>query len=193
VWFKILFDELGLPISHVTSIYGDSQGAIFNSQNPVTQKGIKHIEIRYHYICEQIEKGTVKIYAINTAVLIISTADMFTKNLGPILFLKHQNLKGLRIGNEQVCALACSAWKSGPVQPFARTETETSFPFLKYSKNRTGTGIDRSTAVLCSLLQLKDQFVTSPRPVLWVVVDKVTIFKYISRGFGKQNPGPVPG
>jgi len=31
-------------------IYGDSHGAIFNAQNPVTQKGIKHIEIRYHYI-----------------------------------------------------------------------------------------------------------------------------------------------
>jgi len=37
-------------------IYGDSHGAIFNTQNPVMQKGIKHIEIHYHYIWEQIKK-----------------------------------------------------------------------------------------------------------------------------------------
>jgi len=42
-WYKILFKELGLPISHVP-LYGDSQGVIFNAQNPVTQKGIKHVE-----------------------------------------------------------------------------------------------------------------------------------------------------
>jgi len=90
-WYKILFEELGKPIDHVP-LYGDSRGAIFNSQNPVTQKGIKHIEIRYHYIREQIEKGTVKMYAIPTTE---NTADMFTKNLGPILFLKHREALGL--------------------------------------------------------------------------------------------------
>ena len=90
-WYKILFEELGKPIPHVP-LYGDSRGAIFNSQNPVTQKGIKHIEIRYHYIREQIEKGTVKVYAISTAD---NTADIFTKNLGPILFLKHRQALGL--------------------------------------------------------------------------------------------------
>jgi len=73
-------------------IYGDSHGAIFNAQNPVMQKGIKHIEIRYHYIREQIEKGEVKVFAVPTTENI---ADMFTKNLGPTLFLKHR--KQLRI------------------------------------------------------------------------------------------------
>jgi len=90
-WYKILFEELGKPFDHIP-LYGDSRGAIFNSQKPVTQKGIKHIEIRYHYIREQIEKGTVKLYAVPTAD---NTADMFTKNLGPILFLKHREGLGL--------------------------------------------------------------------------------------------------
>jgi len=48
-WYKILFGELGKPMPYVP-IYGDSHGVIFNAQNPVTQKGIKHIEICYHYI-----------------------------------------------------------------------------------------------------------------------------------------------
>ena len=90
-WYKILFEELGKTIPHIP-LYGDSRGAIFNSQNPVTQKGVKHIEIRYHYIREQMEKGTIKLFAVPTAD---TPADMFTKNLGPLLFLKHRQSLGL--------------------------------------------------------------------------------------------------
>jgi len=90
-WYKILFGELGKPMPYVP-IYGDSHGAIFNAQNPITQKGIKHIEIRYHYIREQIEKGEVKVFAIPTME---NVADMFTKNLGPTLFLKHRKQLGI--------------------------------------------------------------------------------------------------
>jgi len=90
-WYKTLFGELGKPIPYVP-IYGDSHGVIFNAQNPVTQKGIKHIEIRYHYIREQIEKGNIKVFAVPT---VENVADMFTKNLGPTLFLKHRKELGI--------------------------------------------------------------------------------------------------
>ena len=90
-WYMILFKELGKPIPYVP-LYGDSHGAIFNSQNPVTQKGIKHIEIRYHYIREQIELGNIKLYHVPTNE---NVADMFTKNLGPNDFLKHRQALGL--------------------------------------------------------------------------------------------------
>ena len=73
-------------------IYGDSHGVIFNTQNPVTQKGIKDIEICYHYIREHIEKGEVKVCAIPMSE---NVADMFTKNLGPMLFLKHRKELGI--------------------------------------------------------------------------------------------------
>ena len=85
-WYKILFGELRKPMPYVP-IYGDSHGVIFNAQNPVTQKGIKHIEIHYHYFRKQIEKGEVKVFGIPTTE---NVADMFTKNLGPTLFLKHR-------------------------------------------------------------------------------------------------------
>jgi hypothetical protein len=90
-WYKTLFHELGKPIDFVP-LYGDSKGAIFNAQNPVTQKGIKHIEIRHHYIREQIELGTVKLFYVPTNE---NTADLFTKNLGPTLFLQHRADLGL--------------------------------------------------------------------------------------------------
>jgi len=90
-WYKILFSELGKPMPYIP-IYGDSHGVIFNAQNPITQKGIKHIEICYHYIKEQIEKGEVKVFAVPTMENI---ANMLTKNLGPTLFLKHRKELGI--------------------------------------------------------------------------------------------------
>jgi hypothetical protein len=90
-WYKMLFFELGKPIDFIP-LYGDSKGAIFNAQNPVTQKGIKHIEIHHHYIWEQIELGTVKLFYIPTNE---NTADLFMKNLGPTLFLQHRADLGL--------------------------------------------------------------------------------------------------
>jgi len=90
-WYKILFGELEKPMPYIP-IYSDSHGAIFNAQNPIMQKGIKHIEICYHYIWEQIEKGEVNLFAIPTTENI---ANMFTKNLGPMLFLKHRKELGI--------------------------------------------------------------------------------------------------
>ena len=90
-WYKILFKELGKLIDYVL-LYDNSHRAIFNSQNLVTQKGIKHIEIWYHYIQEQVELETIKIFYVPTKNNI---ADMFTKNLGPLDFLHHQAELGL--------------------------------------------------------------------------------------------------
>jgi hypothetical protein len=45
-WYKTLFSELGKPTDFIP-LYGDSKDAIFNAQNPITQKGIKHIEIHH--------------------------------------------------------------------------------------------------------------------------------------------------
>lgn len=90
-WYRILFSEIGKPLPFVP-IYGDSHGSIFNAQNPITQKGIKHIEIKYHYIREQIELGHIKLYHVPTNE---NVADMLTKNLGPNEYLKHRQALGL--------------------------------------------------------------------------------------------------
>ena len=84
-------EHLNKPIDYVL-LYDDSHRAIFNSQNPVTQKGIKHIKIQYHYIQEQVELETIKIFYVPTKDNI---ADIFTKNFSPLDFLHHQAKLGL--------------------------------------------------------------------------------------------------
>ena len=56
----------------------DNQGSIFLSVNPVIDRRTKHIEIRYHFIREQVEMGSVEIYYVASEDQL---ADSLTKNV----------------------------------------------------------------------------------------------------------------
>ncbi|GJZ90504.1 retrovirus-related pol polyprotein from transposon TNT 1-94 [Tanacetum coccineum] len=55
-----------------------TQSAIAISCNPVQHSKTKHIDIRYHFIKEHVERGTVEIYFVGTEYQL---ADLFTKAL----------------------------------------------------------------------------------------------------------------
>ena len=59
-------------------IYYDSKSAIAISCNPVQHTKTKHIDVRYHFIKDHVEKGTIELYFVNTDFQI---ADLFTKPL----------------------------------------------------------------------------------------------------------------
>ncbi|GKA61636.1 retrovirus-related pol polyprotein from transposon TNT 1-94 [Tanacetum coccineum] len=59
-------------------MYYDSKSAIAISCNPVQHSKTKHIDIRYHFIKEHVEKGTVEIYFVRTEYQL---PDLFTKSL----------------------------------------------------------------------------------------------------------------
>ena len=91
VWIRQLLGEIGYQLGPIP-IAGDNQGAIFISSNPVTERRSKHIDIRYHYIREVIAQGHVEVFFIDGND---NPADMFTKNLGHIKFLKFRSALGL--------------------------------------------------------------------------------------------------
>jgi len=74
-------------------ICGDNQGSIFIASNPVTEKRSKHIDIRYHYIREVISQKLVEVYFIEGDD---NPADLLTKNLGSVKFLKFRAILGLK-------------------------------------------------------------------------------------------------
>ncbi|GJY99198.1 retrovirus-related pol polyprotein from transposon TNT 1-94 [Tanacetum coccineum] len=57
-------------------MYCDSKSAIAISCNPVQHSRTKHIDIRYHFIKEHVEKGTVELYFVGKEYQL---ADLFTK------------------------------------------------------------------------------------------------------------------
>nr|GEZ07904.1 retrovirus-related Pol polyprotein from transposon TNT 1-94 [Tanacetum cinerariifolium] len=59
-------------------IYCDSKSAIAISCNTVQHSRTKHIAVRYHFIKEHMEKGTIKLYFVKTDYQL---ADLFTKAL----------------------------------------------------------------------------------------------------------------
>nr|GEW17653.1 hypothetical protein [Tanacetum cinerariifolium] len=59
-------------------IYCDSKSAITISCNPVQHSRTKHIAVRYHFIKEHMEKGTIELYFVKTDYQL---ADLFTKAL----------------------------------------------------------------------------------------------------------------
>jgi hypothetical protein len=60
--------------------------------NPVQERRIKYIDIRYHYIHEVLRSGEVELFFIDGAK---NPADMLTKNLGHAKFLKFRGQLGL--------------------------------------------------------------------------------------------------
>ena len=82
VWMHTLMGELGYHLKPVL-ICGDNQGSIFIASNPVIEKQSKHIDIRYHYIREVVERKFTEIFFIDGDK---NPADLLTKNLGSVKF-----------------------------------------------------------------------------------------------------------
>nr|GFA41332.1 hypothetical protein [Tanacetum cinerariifolium] len=59
-------------------IYCDSKNAIAISCNLVQHTRTKHIDVRYHFIKDHVEKGTIELYFVGTEYQL---ADLFTKSL----------------------------------------------------------------------------------------------------------------
>ena len=95
VWMHTLLGELGYNLK-ATPIHGDNQGSIFIASNPVTEKRSKHIDIRFHYIREVVDRCLVELYFINGEE---NPADLLTKNLGRVKFQKFRAMLGLEFFN----------------------------------------------------------------------------------------------
>ena len=90
-WIKNLMHELGYNLGPIL-IAGDNQGSIFIAKNPVTEKRSKHIDLRYHFIRDRITDKTIEVVFIEGEH---NPADMFTKNLGHVKFLRFRAELGM--------------------------------------------------------------------------------------------------
>ena len=91
-WIQSLFSELRYKMTRIP-ICGDNQGLIFIGSNLVQERRTKHIDIRYHYIRECIEGNKVTVVFIPGSD---NPANMFTKNLGAVKFIKFRDSLGIK-------------------------------------------------------------------------------------------------
>nr|GEU51530.1 retrovirus-related Pol polyprotein from transposon TNT 1-94 [Tanacetum cinerariifolium] len=82
LWMRTQLTDYGFYYNKIP-IYYDSKSAIAISCNPVQHLRTKFIVVRYHFIKEHVEKGTIELYFVKTDYQL---ADIFTKALPVDLF-----------------------------------------------------------------------------------------------------------
>ena len=60
LWLRGLMEELGLHTQTGSTVYGDNQSAIAVSQNGVKGERTKHVDVKYHFVTETVERGEVQ-------------------------------------------------------------------------------------------------------------------------------------
>nr|GEX51561.1 retrovirus-related Pol polyprotein from transposon TNT 1-94 [Tanacetum cinerariifolium] len=77
LWMRTQLTDYGFHFDKIP-IYYDSKSAIAISCNPVQHSRTKHIIVRFHFIKEHVEKGTIEMYFVKTDYQL---AEIFTKAL----------------------------------------------------------------------------------------------------------------
>ncbi|GJY65538.1 putative ribonuclease H-like domain-containing protein [Tanacetum coccineum] len=95
LWMRTQLTDYGYHFNKIP-IYCDSKSAIAISCNPVQHSRTKHIAVRYHFIKEHVEKGTIELYFVKTDYQL---ADIFTKALPVDRF----NYLVRRLGMRSLC------------------------------------------------------------------------------------------
>nr|GEX01510.1 retrovirus-related Pol polyprotein from transposon TNT 1-94 [Tanacetum cinerariifolium] len=77
LWMRTQLIDYGFHFDKIP-MYCDSKAAIAISCNLVQHSHTKHIDVRYHFIKEKVEKGVVELFIVRTEYQL---ADLFTKAL----------------------------------------------------------------------------------------------------------------
>jgi hypothetical protein len=92
VWLRKLVSGLFDQVLDSTVIYCDNQRCVKLSENPVFHDRSKHIEIKYYFICDKVQKGEVILQYISIDE---QTVDILTKPLSKIKFAYLRDKLGL--------------------------------------------------------------------------------------------------
>ena len=86
--------ELGFIQQIATSIYEDNDSCIKIAQSAKQLPGVKHIDIRHHFIRDRIRSKEIALERMRTGAMV---ADIFTKQLPYPAFKKHRSSLGLNL------------------------------------------------------------------------------------------------
>jgi hypothetical protein len=81
-----LLEKMGNEAEKPAKVFFDNVGSIFLSQNKTSGERKKHIDLKYHFIREQIKNGSIDVQFVRTSE---NHTDVFTKNLSGEKFNYH--------------------------------------------------------------------------------------------------------
>lgn len=93
IWLKNLLAEVTGKSEGPVVLYIDNKSAIDLAKNPVFHGRSKHIDIRYHFIRQCVEKGEIVLKHVSSEN---QRADVLTKFLAAFKFERLRNLLGVK-------------------------------------------------------------------------------------------------
>uniref|UniRef100_A0A1Y1L115 Retrovirus-related Pol polyprotein from transposon TNT 1-94 n=1 Tax=Photinus pyralis TaxID=7054 RepID=A0A1Y1L115_PHOPY len=99
LWLSKLLNDFNISIDIVT-YFEDNQACIDLIRNPCNNKRVKHIDIKFKFVCEQLEKKYIDLKYVNSSA---QQADILTKGLQSVSFTNFRNKIGLRDFSEEGC------------------------------------------------------------------------------------------
>ena len=93
LWTRYLFEELGYDMTCPSLLFVDNKSAIQVLKHPEHQSTMKHVHRAYHWIREQVEQRTIAVCHVPGDE---NPADIFTKPLSRVKFVKFQEMLGLQ-------------------------------------------------------------------------------------------------
>jgi KUP system potassium uptake protein len=85
---QLMGEIFNTPITETTTIWEDNQIAIAYSQNALVNEKTKHIGLKWHFLKDHVEQGTIKLRYLPTDHMM---ADMFTKPLLGLALARHRS------------------------------------------------------------------------------------------------------
>jgi hypothetical protein len=83
LWLRGLLRELGLHVHVGSEVFCDNQSTVAVVKNGIKGERTKHVDVKYHFVTETVERGDVHLKWIPTAE---QQADIFTKALAQPAF-----------------------------------------------------------------------------------------------------------
>jgi hypothetical protein len=92
IWLRKLVTGLFDLNMEATTSLCDNQSCIKMTENHVSHDKSKHIEIRYHYICDMVQRGATKLQYVRTDEKVV---DVLTKPLSRVKFEHFRDKLGI--------------------------------------------------------------------------------------------------
>ena len=93
VWLENMLKEMEIEVSRPIALFIDNKSAISIARNPILHGRSKHIEAKFHFLREQVNKGSLQIVYCSTE---LQLADLFTKPMKVDRFIKLRNMIGMK-------------------------------------------------------------------------------------------------
>ena len=94
IWLRNLLSELGFTPSAPSTLWVDNNSALCVAKNPEHHGRMKHLDLRFYWLRNEVEKGTIQIKYLPTDVM---PADILTKALGRVKVEEMSKLIGLTL------------------------------------------------------------------------------------------------